>query len=683
MDPSLSRLEMQVLGKTLECKDGDVIGRHGTVGQEVFLNLTEFADRHLLISRDERSWFFVIPKDITEPALLDGEPAQPGTPHPLEHSHMVRIGNTTMHFCVVGEGYSTAAAEEDAEFQTPSTQSAMLALDSKFFEMLAENVHDLIAVINPRGRRLWNNAAYATVLGYTPEEMQGTDSTVEIHPDDQPSVIKVLEDSILTGKGHRIEYRMRHREGRWIFLESEGVVLPNQQGVGTCLVIIARDITARKRAEYEMRKRNRRQREQAAVLGRFAADREFHAGNLSICMAMLTEAVVATLKCERASIWVVNQEAGRLVCADLYTSGQSEHDIEKESLPLEEVPHYMQSLRSIRTLIAAQARDHPGLRELIARYLTPKAIVTKLDVPIRRGDELLGVLSCEGTHQHEWTIDEQNFVTSLADLYLLACETQERLRTYEALQESQQKLAAETAEAARYVLSLFPAKLTGAITTDWLFIPSEQLGGDAFGYHWLDEDHFAIYLLDVVGHGVGAALLSVTALNVFRNQGLPNVDFRDPAAVLSAMNASFEMNEQNEMYFTAWYGIFHRPTRTLRYSAAGHPPAILFTGDSPSATTMVELRAPGLMVGAVAESRYVTGSATIGDFGRLYVFSDGAYEVSRKDGSAVSFDEFTRILMQPLTSDAGELNAIVDHMRTIQGTQLLPDDCSLLKLIFN
>lgn len=678
----MSRLEVQVLGKTLQCEDGDVIGRKGTVGQDLFANLTEFADRHLLIGKDARSWFLLIPKSVLESALIDGEPAEPGLRHPLENSHLVRIGNTTLHFTVVDDE-TQAGPVEPAREEEPSTHSAILALEGKFFEMLVDNVHDLIAIINPRGRRLWNNSAYATMLGYTPDEMRGTDSTVEIHPDDQPLVKKTLEESIRTGKGRRIEYRMRHREGRWVFLESDGVVLPNWQGVGTCLVIIARDITARKRAEYEMRKRNRRQREQAAVLGKFAADREFHAGNLPVCLSMLTEALVEILHCDRAGVWLVNQEAGRLICADLFTNGQPEHSCGEDSLALAEIPHYLHSLRVVRTLIAAQALDHPGLRELSLTYLQANQIVTKLDVPIRRGEELLGVLSCEGTHQHEWTIDEQNFVTSLADLFLLAYETQERLRTYQALQESQQKLASETAEAARYVLSLFPAKLTGAISTDWLFIPSEQLGGDALGYHWLDDEHFAIYILDVVGHGVGAALLSVTALNAFRNQGLANVDFRDPAAVLTALNATFEMDEHNEMYFTAWYGVFHRPSRTLRYSAAGHPPAILFTGESPTATTMIELKAPGLMIGAVAEARYTTQAVTIGAFGRLYVVSDGAYEVSRKDGSACSFDEFIAVLVNPPTSEAGELNAIVDHMREIQGAKLLEDDCSLLKLVFN
>ena len=83
--------------------------------------------------------------------------------------------------------------------------------------------------------------------------------------------------------------------------------------------------------------------------------------------------------------------------------------------------------------------------------------------------------------------------------------------TYQALKESQAHLAAELAEAADYVISLLPDPLDGEVTTEWKFIPSTQLGGDSFGYHWLDDDNLAMYLLDVCGHGVGAALLSISA----------------------------------------------------------------------------------------------------------------------------------------------------------------------------
>ena len=110
----------------------------------------------------------------------------------------------------------------------------------------------------------------------------------------------------------------------------------------------------------------------------------------------------------------------------------------------------------------------------------------------------------------------------------------ERNEAYRRLAESQKQLADEVAQAAKYVCSLLPEPIgQGPVRVDWRFVPSTQLGGDSFGYHWLDDDHFAVYLLDVSGHGVGASLLSVSAMNVLRSQSLPNTDFRDPGQVLA------------------------------------------------------------------------------------------------------------------------------------------------------
>src|SRR5262245_31859770 len=108
----------------------------------------------------------------------------------------------------------------------------------------------------------------------------------------------------------------------------------------------------------------------------------------------------------------------------------------------------------------------------------------------------------------------------------------ERNEAYRKLEESQRLLAEEVAQAARYVQSLLPERMTGRVRIDWRFVPSTQLGGDMFGYHWIDPDHLALYLLDVSGHGVGSSLLAVSAHNLLAAQSLPGADSRNPGEVL-------------------------------------------------------------------------------------------------------------------------------------------------------
>ena len=81
--------------------------------------------------------------------------------------------------------------------------------NKRLLRMIAENAADLIAVVDRTGTRIWNNSSYQQLLGYNPDEMRGTYSMSEIHPDDLARVKAVFEDTIKSGAGQRLEYRMR------------------------------------------------------------------------------------------------------------------------------------------------------------------------------------------------------------------------------------------------------------------------------------------------------------------------------------------------------------------------------------------------------------------------------------------------------------------------------------------
>ncbi len=101
----------------------------------------------------------------------------------------------------------------------------------------------------------------------------------------------------------------------------------------------------------------------------------------------------------------------------------------------------------------------------------------------------------------------------------------------------------------------------------------------------------------MVGHGVGPALLSVSVLNALRSQSLPNTDFHDPGQVLTALNRTFQMTQQADKYFTAWYGVFDTQDRVIRYCGGGHPPALLIGGGR-RRPRPIQLEASGPMIGA-------------------------------------------------------------------------------------
>jgi len=104
------------------------------------------------------------------------------------------------------------------------------------------------------GRRIFNSLSYQKALGYSPEELQSSSAFEQIHPDDQARVKRAAEEAKRFGIGRTLEYRLRHKNGSWLVLESTSSVIRNAQGSPEKLVIVNRDITERKRAEEALRR---------------------------------------------------------------------------------------------------------------------------------------------------------------------------------------------------------------------------------------------------------------------------------------------------------------------------------------------------------------------------------------------------------------------------------------------
>jgi len=251
----------------------------------------------------------------------------------------------------------------------------------------------------------------------------------------------------------------------------------------------------------------------------------------------------------------------------------------------------------------------------------------------------------------------------------------------EALLLTHNRLQKELRNAERYVRATLPEPLVEPFAVDWRFVPSNELGGDSFGYHWIDPEHFAVYLLDVCGHGVGSALLSVAANNTLRSGALLNTDFRNPEQVLEALNRAFPTEKHADLYFTIWYGVYHRPIGRLRYATAGHPPAIVVSGPNSERGTAHTLRSQkGLPAGAWPDSQYRSAEFTLVPPARFYLFSDGVYEVSRPDGSNLEYTAFEDVLTRPVPEGKSELDELLLFAREFRGDQILEDDFSIVKM---
>lgn len=210
-----------------------------------------------------------------------------------------------------------------------------------------------------------------------------------------------------------------------------------------------------------------------------------------------------------------------------------------------------------------------------------------------------------------------------------------------------------------------PAELRlPAAEVAWLFKPCTRLAGDTLNAFAVGERHLGLYVLDVSGHGVPAALLAVTLSHVLSPHPVPGsllcrrgragTEPVAPAEVLRQLNHRFTLDAKTEQYFTIAYGLLDADAGEFRYALAGHPGPVFAPRDA--AATV--LPGPGLPIG-FGDPEYVERRVALRPGDRLYVYSDGLYEAAGRGNEMFGHD---RLLAAVERHRALDLRAAVEAL---------------------
>jgi sigma-B regulation protein RsbU (phosphoserine phosphatase) len=264
--------------------------------------------------------------------------------------------------------------------------------------------------------------------------------------------------------------------------------------------------------------------------------------------------------------------------------------------------------------------------------------------------------------------------------------------------EKQKRLDEDLAAAAEIQKSLLPPSVHSAenLEVAWKFKPCEHMGGDIFNLFQLDGDHWAIYVLDVSGHGVQAAMVTVSVSQFLQpNSGhlfkrkpgklSQTRKLRTPAEVLAALDREFPFERFNN-FFTIIYMIINARTGELRYSNAGHPHSILLRKDGKM--ELLQSGGPAIGIGDLPllrgqENRYAEGRPHLAPGDKLFIYTDGIVDFQNPEGEFYGTERF----YQTLEALQGEsVQGIVEKaIRSLMdfGNNAEPlDDITLLGLEF-
>ncbi|MBE9039806.1 response regulator [Oscillatoriales cyanobacterium LEGE 11467] len=202
------------------------------------------------------------------------------------------------------------------------------------------------------------------------------------------------------------------------------------------------EILRRQGVESALQESERRLRSQQAGLLKLVKIQKRYAGNFPKVLHEITQLATQILDVERASIWFFEDDRTALRCANLYERTPHQHS-QGMQLHASSYPTYFQALATERTIVANNACTDSQTAEFCQSYLTKFCIRSMLDAPIHLKGKTIGVICLEHTQTpRNWSIEEENFATSLAYTCALAIESRDRLQAEEALRQNEQHLRA-------------------------------------------------------------------------------------------------------------------------------------------------------------------------------------------------------------------------------------------------
>lgn len=617
-----THLKLEIDGQSWPLQHGDVIGRLGTVGGDALRQYDVLSRKHLLVEQDSGRWTLTLLPKVRNETLCNGVPMTTATP---------------------------VAVEDGCEIQVDT-----LTLRLRFEAPVAIAGHPVpLVTLDKQLHVTWRNHAATQLLRH--DLASGTDFLQFLEP----------------GAGLRVRYAlMSLREGA----ELEECRVASHTGDGLPwialraahsngqLLLALRDITQERQDHLSVKQVAERLEERVGALTTLLTAKPFVEGDLAAALPLLVQDAAELMDETQVSAWLPavpsrkREKPSDFVCRAI--AGGAHGSI---------------GMKATLAALPKRGEVSPGLLATLqqANLLDSDASSTWIE-PLDQG-----LLVFRRGDARGWLEPETRLTSLAAALGKQLFANVQRREAMETLQSREAALSAELGEAAEYVEKRLPAvAMKGQVQVDWIYQPCGRLGGDTFGYEWLDEHRFAIYIADVVGHGSRAALhaLSVSqTLKLLLARGAEE----DPAAWLASLNKEFPMHAHEGLLWTMWCGLYDGRKRTLRHASGGHPPALLVHGGK-----IEELCSAGPVLGAMEDAEYQSASMKIPTDAKLFLFTDGVYEFPMAGGEAGTLADFTDAVSEAAGMKQGECAFLKTRAAGLCAAPDFPDDFTIVRARF-
>lgn len=201
-----------------------------------------------------------------------------------------------------------------------------------------------------------------------------------------------------------------------------------------------------------------------------------------------------------------------------------------------------------------------------------------------------------------------------------------------------------------------------------IYHPLEEVGGDIYDILELDEDNIGVFVSDISGHGVSAAMITAMVkalIETYKKRA------KDPSKLMKFLNEKLLALNGNK-FITAFYGVYNKKSKNLKYVRCGHPYPLLIRNFE-----ILNIQGRGSMVlGVFEEAEFFENSIKLQEKDKLLIYTDGFLETKNKFG--VEFEEIIPQILQKNTKT--EIRKLTEklYQKLIEFTFDFKDDICIL-----
>ncbi|WP_404785754.1 ATP-binding protein [Altericista sp. CCNU0014] len=353
------------------------------------------------------------------------------------------------------------SAFEGLELRVEERTLSLRQAEEKF-RSIFENASDGIYQTTPEGRYQSANLALARLYGYASAEaliatIQNIPQQLYVDPERRNDFVRDIE---VRGHVTAFEAQVYRQDGSIIWISENARAVKNSQGNLLYYEGIVTDITRRKLAEDALRDSEQKLRQQNEALVQLAKNRAVSEGRLQEALQEIADTAADLFAIARVSIWLYELDPARVTCT-LLQDGDMQVQTPNLSLHQSDCPKFFEAIMAEPWIAASDIEREPRLGKAVPIYLIPNRITALLAVAISVSNQFLGMLCLEERGgPREWSLEEEGFARSLADLIALALEARDRKQAELALSQ-----AKELAESANQSKSQFLSNMSHELRT--------------------------------------------------------------------------------------------------------------------------------------------------------------------------------------------------------------------------